>query len=228
MSHIHVVSSGDSLPGIAFGFFGDPELSGLIADFNGLRPASRLYPGQRLHIPDARDLTPSSEYDISYGVAPPYGLEGIIASFGNIYDYLGEDGTLDPRWVQENMRRVRLPFPLKWSLDPGRELTSVVCHKRLAAMVPDLFRRLEQRCGRGVLRSFGGCYSFRTKRGANRLSPHCWGIALDLNPETNWLGGDGDMPEEMVEVFESFGFTWGGQWEGELREPMHFQYCHGY
>lgn len=228
MSHIHIVCSGDSLPGLAFGFFGDPDLSHLIADFNGLRPSGRLYPGQRLHIPDVRDLTPSNQYDISYGVAPPYGLEGILSSFGNIYDYLGEDGTLDPRWVQDNMRRVRLPYALPWSLDPGRSVSRIVCHKRLAALLPELFRRIDQRGARPALRSFGGCYSFRTKRGANKLSPHCWGIALDLNPETNWLGTEGDMAPEVVEVFADFGFTWGGNWEGELREPMHFQYCHGY
>lgn len=228
MSQSHIVRAGETLHSLALGFFGDPDLFTLIAGFNGIRSPGRLIPGQRIQIPDALDLAPSGEYDISFGVAPPFGLDGILASFGNIYEYLNPDGTLDPRWGQDQLRRVRLPFPLQWSLDPGREVHSIVCHKRLAGLLPEVFRRIEDRGARGVLRSLGGCYGFRTKRGQHKLSAHCWGIAIDLNPETNWLGSPGDMAPEVVEAFCSFGFTWGGHWEGEFREPMHFQFCNGY
>src|SRR5512134_2870204 len=93
MPQTHIVRTGETLHSLALGFFGDPGLFTLIANFNGIRNPGRLIPGQRIHIPDVQDLTPSNEYDISFGVAPPYGLEGILASFGNIYEYLNQDGT---------------------------------------------------------------------------------------------------------------------------------------
>ena len=81
---------------------------------------------------------------------------------------------------------------------------------------------------RDKLRSYGGCFNFRAKRSGSKLSTHAWGIAIDLNPETNGMGRDGDMPAGIVRVFESFGFTWGGRWSGAGKDPMHFQFCSGY
>lgn len=52
--------------------------------------------------------------------------------------------------------------------------------------------------------------------------------AIDLNPETNGMGRDGDMAPGIVKVFESHGFTWGGRWSGRSKDPMHFQFCSGY
>jgi hypothetical protein len=91
-----------------------------------------------------------------------------------------------------------------------------------------VFTEIERRALRGEVRTFGGCYNVRSKRSGNRLSTHAWGIAIDLNPETNGMGRRGDLSAEVVEVFESFGFTWGGRWAGSGRDPMHFQYCTGY
>jgi len=76
--------------------------------------------------------------------------------------------------------------------------------------------------------TYGGCFNFRAKRSSSKLSTHSWGIALDLNPETNGMGREGDMAPGIVEVFESFGFTWGGRWSGAGKDPMHFQFCSGY
>jgi hypothetical protein len=42
------------------------------------------------------------------------------------------------------------------------------------------------------------------------------------------MGKPGRMPESIVQTFRDFGFTWGGDWSGRSRDPMHFQYCSGY
>ena len=79
-----------------------------------------------------------------------------------------------------------------------------------------------------AVRSFGGCFNFRAKRSGSKLSTHAWGIAIDLNPETNAMGGRGDMDLGIVAAFKSAGFVWGGDWAGKNKDPMHFQFCSGY
>ncbi|HZP16723.1 MAG TPA: M15 family metallopeptidase, partial [Terriglobales bacterium] len=73
-----------------------------------------------------------------------------------------------------------------------------------------------------------GCFAFRPQRMGGRLSTHSWGIAIDLNPESNAQGTAGSMDRGVVEIFKSAGFAWGGNWQGRCRDPMHFQFCTGY
>ncbi len=80
----------------------------------------------------------------------------------------------------------------------------------------------------------GGSFAWRPIAGTKRLSAHSYGIAFDLNAE---LGGywrwsdraegdagayDNKIPQEIVEVFERFGFIWGGKWHHF--DGMHFEY----
>jgi hypothetical protein len=75
--------------------------------------------------------------------------------------------------------------------------------------------------------AYGGCFNFRPKRNRAQLSAHCWGIALDLNPEDNQMGTRGSIDPRLVAVFRRFGFEWGGDWKTR-KDPMHFQFCTGY
>jgi hypothetical protein len=43
-------------------------------------------------------------------VAPP-GLEEIVVTFGDIYDYVRPGGSLDPRWQAHDLASMELPFP---------------------------------------------------------------------------------------------------------------------
>jgi len=76
--------------------------------------------------------------------------------------------------------------------------------------------------------SLGGCFSFRPQPTGTKLSTHSWGIAIDLNPETNAQGTAGDIDSAIVDIFRKAGFQWGGDWEGSSRDPMHFQFFSGY
>lgn len=81
-----------------------------------------------------------------------------------------------------------------------------------------------------------GGFVWRFIAGEERLSPHSFGIAVDLNPAKGpywrWAGPQkrsyqGPMaraqyPSEIVAAFEQQGFIWGGKWyEYDL---MHFEY----
>lgn len=78
-----------------------------------------------------------------------------------------------------------------------------------------------------VIRTLG-CFAPRASRSdANRLSTHSWGIAVDINADTNPMRSPmvRDIPDAWVAAFEACGWTWGGRWK--TPDPMHFQFARG-
>ena len=104
----------------------------------------------------------------------------------------------------------------------------MTCHKLLQPVFEMAFQAILDAGLRSQVTSFGGCFSFRPQRMGAKLSTHSWGIAIDLNPESNQQGTAGKMDARIVSIFQDLGFTWGGEWHGRARDPMHFQFCCGY
>lgn len=96
------------------------------------------------------------------------------------------------------------------------------CNKLLIPFFQSVYRAIVHADLSAKLHSFDGCYNLRYTRGAKNLSMHSWGIAVDHNAKTNPLGADGDMDSEVVELFESEGFYWGGNFK--RKDPMHFEF----
>ena len=99
------------------------------------------------------------------------------------------------------------------------------CNKLLIPFFQNVYQAIVQAGLSDKLTSFDGCYNLRYTRGAKRLSMHSWGIAVDHNARTNPLGVDGDMNSEIVDIFESEGFCWGGNFK--RKDPMHFEFTEG-
>jgi hypothetical protein len=158
----------------------------------------------------------------------PHGLNEIIATFGNIYEFIKTDGQLDPRWQSDFLVKMRLPFPLRLAWDPSRIITQMTCHQRMTGSYTSVFAAIQERGLQSAITSFGGCFAFRPQRTGSKLSTHSWGIAIDLNTESNAQGALGNMDARVVEIFRNAGFEWGGDWAGRSRDPMHFQFCTGY
>jgi D-alanyl-D-alanine carboxypeptidase len=147
-------------------------------------------------------------------VLPPVRLKEL---FGEFAASPKSDGTLnaDPAWVRRNIRRVRLPI-----------LGTTSCHRLL---VPQLRAALNELARRGLgdlldPGDFGGCFfpryaNLNTRSG---ISHHSWGVAVDLNVSQNPLGGEPRLDRRVVDVFEKWGFTWGGRWL--LPDPMHLEF----
>lgn len=82
--------------------------------------------------------------------------------------------------------------------------------------------------------SAGGGFNWRQISRTSRLSPHSFGIAIDINPKIGqyweWNGGsegnagpfENKVPEKLVSMMERFGFIWGGKWHHF--DGMHFEY----
>jgi hypothetical protein len=54
------------------------------------------------------------------------------------------------------------------------------------------------------------------------VSRHAWGLAVDLNATTNPYGYDSQQDPRLVEIMQSHGFVFGGDWP--TPDPMHFEY----
>ena len=79
-----------------------------------------------------------------------------------------------------------------------------------------------------------GAFNCRRVRGTDKLSPHGYGIAVDLALKSShyWLWDSGgsdatlpyrnDTPQEIIDIFEKHGFIWGGRWFHY--DTMHFEY----
>jgi hypothetical protein len=158
----------------------------------------------------------------------PHGLNEIIAAFGDIHAYVAPDGQLEARWQLGFLERIHLPFSLCLSWDPSRTITQMTCHRRLTGVFSSVFRSIQEQGLQAKVTSFGGCFAFRPQRTGSKLSTHSWGIAIDLNPESNEQGSPGNMDAGIVAIFRDAGFEWGGDWPGKTRDPMHFQFCTGY
>lgn len=156
---------------------------------------------------------------VSYpgGEAPtiPVGLADIVRTFGDC---------LSPGWAAHSLRTFDLPYPLLYGTTVVHKATG---HRLLVPAFHAVFTDLADAGLMAKASHYGGLYNLRPIRGqVQHLSTHSWGIAIDMNPETNRQGTPGDMDPRVIAVFQKHGFTWGGQFH--RRDPMHFQYALGY
>jgi LysM repeat protein len=166
MPRSYTVNKGDTLGKIPKKELGDASLYTLIADYNGIRDPERIFVGQRLEIPTKRDSQPQPPPAITvpgFNLIPPSGLDKIIQTFGDIVEYIRDDGTLDQRWENEQLLRTPLPFAIPLSWDPTKQVTNLYTHKKLKDLFPAVFREIERRDLQSQIRTFGGCFNFRSK-----------------------------------------------------------------
>ena len=79
------------------------------------------------------------------------------------------------------------------------------------------------------INSIGG-YANRNIAGTNRLSIHATGGAIDINPGRNPVSYGQvitDMPQNVGEIAAKYGLGWGGAWEGNKKDAMHFSVSEG-
>ncbi len=201
----------DDLEGMVFG-------NGLLVSTEGFDPstirkqveriAGRQASVQRLDIASRLGLDPSA-------VQTAFLTGGSIASVVGTFNYTVLGGgriAPDPAWVSANITSDTVPI-----------LGSVTCHR---ALLPQLRAALQEVVDRGLASEihpdeYAGCYYPRFIAGSTTLSNHSFGLALDLNVPGNQRGTVGEMNREVVEIFERWGFAWGGHWG--YTDPMHFE-----
>jgi hypothetical protein len=178
------------------------------------REAIRSALAQRLDGEQLVNLLPETPSFLSAGSPEMVGAEtGLIPTMPF---ELAEGGFIKPdeNWIAENITTATVPI-----------IGEVTCNR---IMIAPLFRALSEIEQKGLSElirpdDYGGCYvpRFIDRDPKNPLSMHAFGLALDLNVSTNLLGSQGDMDPRVVEIFNRWGFAWGGIWDRP--DPMHFE-----
>lgn len=122
---------------------------------------------------------------------------------------------IDSGWVRNNIVRARVPV-LRGE---------VMCHRLLISQLRGALQEIQDRGLAHLIdpTQYGGCWvprhiMFDANRG---LSMHAWGLAVDLNVSSNLYGETPQMDPRVVEVFDRWGFVWGGRWS--TPDGMHFE-----
>lgn len=145
----------------------------------------------------------------------PVGFVGMLGRYGD---------PTEPSFVRR-LVLMRFPYPLLY-------LDAPVSHGTVHELVaPNLWAALSLLKERSLTEGFSkyaGCYCYRPKRGyGTRLSTHAFGAAIDGDAERFPLGSAERYPQEVVDCFLEYGFSYGGDFEGR-KDPMHFQLVRGY
>ena len=119
--------------------------------------------------------------------------------------------TTEPEWREENIQNKRMPI-----------LGITRCHRLMwepleGALNQILEEGLEEYLSIEEWRSSGGCYAPRRINrfeAGGSISRHAWGIAIDINTKSGY-------PPRVVEIFNDWGFAWGGTWTSP--DEMHFE-----
>lgn len=140
---------------------------------------------------------------------------GTIADAVGVFRYTVLEGgriAPDPAWVRTHISTEAVPI-----------LGDVTCNKLI---FPQLRAALEEIVSRGLASKihpdeYAGCYYPRFIAGSTTLSNHSFGLALDFNVPGNLRGTVGEIDRDVVQIFKSWGFAWGGDWS--YTDPMHFE-----
>jgi hypothetical protein len=140
---------------------------------------------------------------------------GTLGSVVGTYRYRVVGGGLiapEPSWVAANIRTEVVPI-----------LGNVTCHKDLFPQLRAALLEVQQRGLSSAIHpgEYAGCYYPRFIANTTTLSNHSFGLALDLNVPGNQRGTVGEMDRDVVAIFKTWGFAWGGDWR--WTDPMHFE-----
>ena len=150
---------------------------------------------------------------VASGVRPPILVKEAFGEFAATPQSDPAWLTIDPAWVERNIVTTEVPL-----------LGTVTCHRKLIPMVRGA---IEEIMGSGLvseIKVYSGCWASRTIARSPTAPPsyHAYGAAIDINAPENPYGAKPTMNREMVRIFESWGFNWGGDFL--IPDGHHFEW----
>ena len=133
--------------------------------------------------------------------------------------------------TKKDVGRSLVRFKWPFSNQKIRITTINQVDQRLTAIIHDL-NRLSSRF-KPYFKKTAGVFYWRMIKGTQRRSMHSFGIAIDVGvhfsnywkwtrPVNGKIPYRNRFPQEVVEIFEKYGFIWGGKWYHH--DTMHFEY----
>jgi len=121
--------------------------------------------------------------------------------------------TIDPAWVDRNIVTTNLPL-----------LGTVTCHRTLIPMARGALREVIRAGLASEIKVYSGCWASRTIARSATAPPsyHAYGAAIDINAPQSPYGSPPNMHPEVVRIFESWGFNWGGDFL--IPDGHHFEF----
>lgn len=152
---------------------------------------------------------------VASGVDPPVVIKRVFGEFAAA-PRSDDPAFLDmnPAWYDANIVTEEVPI-----------LGRVTCNR---ALLPALHGALQDVVDAGLAQEihiYSGCYAARTVARSSTAPPsnHAYGAAIDIDAPTNGYGDTTPaMDPRVVEIFERWGFQWGGDFL--IPDGMHFEY----
>lgn len=125
------------------------------------------------------------------------------------------------------------PYQAKWcgtwdvkSDFPWFPASHIFINKDFKDKLYSAFKELESKGLQNEIKTFDGCYAYRTVRGTSHLiSLHSWAMAIDLNASAEKLGQETThFTDEFIKTMKKYVY-WGGNFSRP--DPMHFALYNG-
>ncbi|MBS9778920.1 MAG: M15 family metallopeptidase [Campylobacteraceae bacterium] len=131
----------------------------------------------------------------------------------------------DKKHIQKNLVKIKwLPKYTKLSLSFNSKQGAAKALQKISNELEKLSLKYIK-----FLDKPSGTFAYRKIAKTDRLSPHSFGIAIDINVNYadywQWSKDKvykNQIPQKIVEIFEKNGFIWGGRWLHF--DTMHFEY----
>jgi hypothetical protein len=145
--------------------------------------------------------------------------------------HLRDDGSFATSFELENIIRIELPLTMKWTHYTVRRMAT---HRKVAVYLESALNEVAHAGLWPFIQDYGGGFVPRLIRGGTAWSMHSFGLAQDFDPKRNPLGAPpsdchlGNTGEGLavVRIFTSWGFLWGGYFDGR-KDCQHFQWNTG-
>jgi hypothetical protein len=150
---------------------------------------------------------------VASGVNPPILIKQRFGEFAATPQADPAYLTIDPAWVERNIVTTEVPL-----------LGTVTCHRKLIPMVRGALYEIVAAGLSSEIKVYSGCWAARTVARSPTAPPsyHAYGAAIDINAPQNPYGTKPTMNREIVRIFESWGFNWGGDFL--IPDGHHFEF----
>jgi hypothetical protein len=150
---------------------------------------------------------------VASGVKPPILIKQRFGEFAATPQADPAYLTIDPAWVERNIVTTDVPL-----------LGTVTCHRKLVPMVRGALYEIAASGLASEIEVYSGCWASRTIARSPTAPPsyHAYGAAIDINAPQNPYGAKPTMNREIVRIFESWGFNWGGDFL--IPDGHHFEF----